>query len=266
MKIKNKGIYIKRWFICSLFALISLYLFSVLLNQSINSPFGTDPTADLINPNIVTTSQHPETIVAPEPTPKPELPPELFLVNKDNPVPASYLPDGLINVYEKYKTKDVSLRDVNVLMNEEAFLACREMFIAAKADGLKGMYILSGFRDYNAQAKLYDEYVTLGGLSDEYPQVAQPGESEHHTGYAIDIAILSEYTQATNLFEQTVQGKWFMENCWDYGFIMRYPTNKKHITGITYESWHYRYVGKQHSLNIKNSGLCLEEYLETLYN
>ena len=63
---------------------------------------------------------------------------------------------------------------------------------------------------------------------------------------------------------ETESLKWLKEHCWDYGFILRYPDGKSHITGIIYESWHFRYVGKELALELKDSGLCLEEYLDLL--
>ena len=78
--------------------------------------------------------------------------------------------------------------------------------------------------------------------------VAIPGTSEHHLGLAVDL-----------LNDAAV--KWFAEHCWDYGFIVRYTADKAHITGIIDEPWHFRYVGKEVSLDMKDSGLCLEEYL-----
>ena len=78
--------------------------------------------------------------------------------------------------------------------------------------------------------------------------VAYPGTSEHHLGLAVDL-----------LGEEAVA--WFTEHCWDYGFIVRYTADKYAITGIVDEPWHFRYVGTEVSLDMKDSGLCLEEYL-----
>ena len=61
---------------------------------------------------------------------------------------------------------------------------------------------------------------------------------------------------------ETAEQKWLMEHCWEYGFILRYPTEKEALTGVGYEPWHYRYVGRPAALDIRDSGLCLEEYLE----
>ena len=81
------------------------------------------------------------------------------------------------------------------------------------------------------------------------------GQSEHQTGLAFDI-------NSTRWdFKDTIEGKWLAENCYDYGFIIRYPENKEDKTGYVYEPWHVRYVGNKVATDIKNSGLCLEEYV-----
>ena len=90
--------------------------------------------------------------------------------------------------------------------------------------------------------------------------VAAPGTSEHQTGMALDI-VSYNYQNLTRKQEETAEQKWLMEHCWEYGFILRYPSDKCEITGIGYEPWHYRYVGRDTAMAIRESGLCLEEYL-----
>lgn len=189
----------------------------------------------------------------------------LMLVNAEHPM-GNTVPQGLINIYDTYGHSETPLRDVSLEMNEEAYLHCREMFQAAQSQGIEGAYILSAYRSYEKQVSLYADYIQQGGASDPYPQVSRPGESEHQSGLVVDIAISSAYgdTQATNDFARTYQGQWFMEHCWEYGFILRYPLDKQHITGIAYESWHFRYVGVEHAMAMKNMNLCLEEYLAYL--
>lgn len=86
--------------------------------------------------------------------------------------------------------------------------------------------------------------------------VAVPGTSEHCLGYAADLCSLEES------FENSEQFAWLQEHCAEYGFILRYPKDKVDITKISYEPWHYRYVGSNHAQIIMSQGLCLEEYLE----
>ena len=93
--------------------------------------------------------------------------------------------------------------------------------------------------------------------------VAVPGTSEHETGMALDIVSYS-YQLLNEQQENTAEQKWFMEHCWEYGFILRYPKDKTEVTGIGYEPWHYRYVGREHAAKLYESGLCLEEYITAL--
>ena len=90
--------------------------------------------------------------------------------------------------------------------------------------------------------------------------MAVPGTSEHQTGLAVDLDSAS-YQVLNRKQEQTKEQKWLMEHCWEYGFILRFPSDKSDVTGIGYEPWHYRYVGKETALAMRDSGLCLEEYL-----
>lgn len=90
--------------------------------------------------------------------------------------------------------------------------------------------------------------------------VAPPGTSEHETGLALDITAQS-YPVLEQDQEDTPEQQWLMENAWRFGFILRYPQEKTEITGICYEPWHYRYVGREAAKEIQEKGLCLEEYL-----
>ena len=93
--------------------------------------------------------------------------------------------------------------------------------------------------------------------------MAIPGTSEHHTGLAADI-ITVDYQVLDEGFAETAAYQWLKENCTQYGFIMRYPKEKQDITGIIYEPWHYRYVGKNVAEKITANDWCLEEYIEHL--
>ena len=90
--------------------------------------------------------------------------------------------------------------------------------------------------------------------------MAVPGTSEHQLGLALDIVDVANQVLDERQENTEVQ-KWLMKNSWKYGFILRYPTDKSDITGISYEPWHYRYVGKEAAKEIYEAGICLEEYL-----
>ena len=113
------------------------------------------------------------------------------------------------------------------------------------------------------------QYINMGYSQEEAKAIAAtivaiPGTSEHQLGLAVDLADVNYLT--LNRHQETMPAqKWLMEHCWEYGFILRYPNEKSEITGIIYEPWHYRYVGKELALKIRDSGLCLEEYLETMF-
>ena len=90
--------------------------------------------------------------------------------------------------------------------------------------------------------------------------MAPPGTSEHQTGLALDI-VAASYQLLDEGQEDTAEQQWLMANSWKYGFILRYPSEKSDITGIGYEPWHYRYVGRAAAAEIYHSGVCLEEFL-----
>ena len=137
------------------------------------------------------------------------------------------------------------------------FPECEDAFALMKKDaaglGLN-IYISSGFRSYASQKSIYNRYVNKDGraLADTYS--ARPGHSEHQTGLSIDLNTI------TQSFGRTKEGKWVAANCHKYGFIIRYPQGKSHITGYCFEPWHLRYVGVEKATAIAQSGLCLEEY------
>lgn len=179
----------------------------------------------------------------------------LILVNYNNPLPDDYKAD-LVSSYQGCK------------VDNRCKSALEEMMKAAKEDGCRP-YIISAYRSIDYQKSLYNrkisEYTRFGYTKQEAEEeasgwVAYPGTSEHHLGLAVDIVDSSNRTLDESQ-EKTKTQKWLIENCYDYGFILRYPNNKKDITHINYEPWHYRYVGKENAKRIKESGLCLEEYL-----
>ena len=129
--------------------------------------------------------------------------------------------------------------------------------------------ICSSYRTWDKQRTLYDyeknRYMAQGYSKEEAEKeaakwVAVPGTSEHQTGLAVDI-VAQSYQILDKKQEDTPEQRWLMENSYKYGFILRFPTDKSKITGINYEPWHYRYVGKEAAKEIYERGICLEEYL-----
>lgn len=182
-------------------------------------------------------------------------------------------------VYEKVSSEDPSTREpkyINgiLVVNKEfglpsnfapgESLEARQAFEAMKSDAAKeGIYLeaFSTYRSYWAQESLYWSYVNEFGQSPTDTFSARAGFSEHQTGLAFDIGGSEKYLWAEEDFKYTQEAKWLKENCTKYGFILRYPEGKERITGYMYESWHFRYIGVEHSKNFENSDLTLEEYL-----
>lgn len=143
-------------------------------------------------------------------------------------------------------------------LKEEISTAFNTMSYDAKSDGIH-LFIASGFRDYNKQESLYDDYYNSFG--EEAKRFSSPaGYSEHQTGLAIDIGGQDPEYWVNSTFYNTSEYKWLEENCYKYGFILRYPDNKEEITGYMFEPWHYRYVGTELSTYLTENNLTLEEH------
>ncbi len=203
-----------------------------------------------------------------------------LLVNRDNLLASDYVPDDLIYVtVRRASSSKVELR-------EEVNEALAKMFEAASAvteytyqvqnskdewvekefsseEGLK-LVLKSGYRSYGTQKTTYANYLARNNGVDDGIS-SPPGASEHQTGMACDI--LSYEYNANNKymndsFYQTPEAQWMEENCYSYGFILRYPEDQEAITQVPYEPWHLRYVGREIAGYIKNHGLTLEEFTE----
>jgi len=174
---------------------------------------------------------------------------EILLVNVDNPLPEDYEPDKLVTLFE-FKARSFDLAKSDIQLERVAYEAAQAMFSAAKADGIDTFIITSGYRSRERQQELYEE--STDGT------VAKPGASEHESGLAFDLSTMSSGAS----FDTTEQFAWLSEHCWEYGFILRYPKGKEDITGLPYEPWHYRYVGKDAAKAIHEKGITLEEYVK----
>lgn len=179
----------------------------------------------------------------------------LILVNAWNPIPS----DRAFNLTEVENGYSMDARCAGDLWN---------MMNDCRAAGLSPL-ICSAYRTQELQETLFWRQVgnlEAAGYSSEsaYAEasksVAIPGCSEHQIGLAVDIVDVS-YQRLNDAQENTAAQQWLMQNCWRYGFILRYPKDKVEITGIYYEPWHYRYVGKDAAAAMYLRGACLEEYL-----
>lgn len=174
---------------------------------------------------------------------------ELMLVNKFNYLDENYAPDDIVKVSMQFAYGDNEIK-------KEVYEKFRSMYNDAKKEGLY-LIITSSYRDYNFQKELWDSYANQKG--DEWADSvsARAGYSEHQTGYTLDIVT---YNANMSSFEKTDEFKWLQDNAYKYGFILRYPKDKEDITGYSYESWHYRYVGKAVATKIKKLGITFDEY------
>lgn len=143
-----------------------------------------------------------------------------------------------------------------------------EMLTDCQEAGLHPV-VCSAYRTQSTQTRLYNNKVSRlrnqgysweGARTEAARWVALPGTSEHQTGLALDI-VAASYQVLDDQQAGTAEQKWLMEHCWEYGFILRYAEDKCQITGIGYEPWHYRYVGREAAAAIQESGQCLEEHL-----
>ena len=174
----------------------------------------------------------------------------LVLVNKNNQLQSDYIPKNLESISLRFANKDKYLRkDV-----KEAF---ENLSSEASALGYR-IVAVSAYRDYNYQNELFNYYVEEKGLDYALDCSAKPGHSEHQTGLAVDVE--GENKDYDN-FEDTKEFSWMKENAHRFGFILRYPKGKEHITGFKYEPWHYRYVGIDAAYEIYEKNITLEEYL-----
>ncbi len=147
--------------------------------------------------------------------------------------------------------------------------ALDDMFDAFFAEtGSRDYQITQGYRTYDEQAAIYDDYQEIYGAEQGALLAARPGYSEHHTGMAIDMNVYTasgvSYSLATAGAADPIYG-WIYENAAKYGLVLRYPDSKTTVTGITNEPWHFRYVGRGHAAYMAENGLVLEEYLALLY-
>ena len=175
---------------------------------------------------------------------------KLLLVNADHPLP------------EGFEVELKALRNGHHV-DIRVYPELQQMFDDARAEGIYP-YINESFRTAQRQQEILDSYISryeAQGMSRAAAEekalqvVALPGTSEHQLGLALDI--IAEFDA-----DNTATWQWLKQHCAEYGFILRYPADKEEITGISYEPWHFRYVGVEAAREIMSSGVCLEEYLE----
>ncbi|MFI3201856.1 MAG: M15 family metallopeptidase [Eubacteriales bacterium] len=183
----------------------------------------------------------------------------LILINKQHPVPVGY-------EVKLATIKDSMKCDVRILPH------LLDMLQAAKEESNINLIVCSPYRDYERQAYLFEQKM-LSFIKEDFSYfeayqlssqtVTVPGASEHQIGIAVDF-ITSDYMSLDTGFADTVGGEWLAKNAHRFGFILRYPLGKEYITGIQFEPWHYRYVGKTAATMMYEQDITLEEFIEGL--
>lgn len=179
---------------------------------------------------------------------------KLIIANRDNTLPDDFNVElSNIDKIRKFDSRAISFLD--------------NMINDMQKDGITNIWVQSAFRSIEEQEKVYNdkvnEYLRSGlpkeeaeRLTSEY--INKPGQSDHNLGLAVDFNNVKEN------FENTKAFTWLNLNAANYGFILRYPKDKENITNISYEPWHWRFVGQDHAKKMKELNMCLEEYVEYL--
>lgn len=175
-----------------------------------------------------------------------------ILVNKHNYLKEDYVPENLKSLSSTYALS-------NMKMVEEAANAFESLSKDASKENYK-IIAMSTYRSYEYQVDLYNKYVKSDGKDAADTYSGRPGNSEHQTGLAVDVY---NQTETYTNFEKTEEYDWMQENAYKYGFILRFPKDKENETGYEFESWHYRYVGKDIAKYIHKHNITLEEYIAT---
>jgi D-alanyl-D-alanine carboxypeptidase len=181
----------------------------------------------------------------------------LVLVNKQYKLPSTYAPKDLVLASnagirrgESYYLRNIIIADLKSIVD------------AAKADGID-LSIVSAYRSYQTQVDTYNYWLNKNNNDVAYVDTfsARPGHSQHQLGTTIDFSTNEIGDSLGDTFANTKASKWLSTNSYLYGFVLSFPKGYESITGYKYESWHFRYIGKENALEMKNSGMILENYL-----
>lgn len=243
-KIKfNKRIIRRNILIIGIIILICIIIKFIIPKKKTNSNTNTIEVAKISKTNI----QEKDTT-----TSKEQLDWKLTLVNQSNKLPENYEMKLLsIDEYRKFDSRAIKY--------------LQDMIEDMREDGVRNIWVQSSYRSVEEQTTVYNNkiqyYKEQGKTEKEAKRLTEqvinkPGYSEHNLGLAVDF----NYVNGT--FEETKAFAWLKEKAEKYGFILRYPKEKENITKVTYEPWHWRYVGKENAKKINELGMCLEEYVE----
>ena len=187
----------------------------------------------------------------------------LVLVNND----CRFDPDTVTDLVSVYlnKTEHYEAKDWVLSVDPRVSDALNKWLEAGyEKNEFSSVNVVAGYRSYQEQQTIYDNAVASRGEEYAKQYINQPGASEHHTGLAVDLSVIDRNGGTTDDFNGAGKQTWLREHAWEFGLILRYPPEKVDITGIDFESWHYRYVGLPHAKIIAENNLCLDEYIELL--
>ena len=189
----------------------------------------------------------------------------LVLINKNY----EYLfldEEEMISMYSLIEDDSYSVSGVDVLVRETAAYALDQMLTDFYLNTYTGdINILCGYRSKEEAQQLFDASAAENGLEHAQRYVMLPGYSEHHSALSVDLGIMLPEGGIGYQFTEDPYS-WITNQCYTYGFILRYPEEKSDITEIGYESWHFRYLGVPNATAVRNEGLCLEEYIDFIKN
>ena len=178
----------------------------------------------------------------------------ITLANRDVLLESSYIPDDLVDVKARSTVKCQLRKEANDALND--------MFAAAEQDGFV-LYVKSAYRSYQTQNTMYNNRLDKNHGRDD-GMVAYPGASDHQTGLGVDILNYA-WTQKDGMnkeFALTAEAKWMEAHCQEFGFVLRYMADKEDVTGIKFEPWNFRYVGKEVAAYMMENHLSLEEFTQ----
>lgn len=175
-----------------------------------------------------------------------------LIVNKHYYIDENFIPSDLVTLSIQYAAQDRQLQS-------EAADALKAVCDALESETGLRMYASSAYRSYQTQVDIYNSYLASKGQEATDLVAARPGFSEHQTGLTVDMTPVGS---SMSEFEDSEQYLWMLDNCYKYGWILRYPEGKTAITGYDFEAWHYRYLGVDLATKVYNSGLTYDEYYE----
>lgn len=239
-------------------AIVTVSAVVILIKNAINDNNDKEQSSELVSSEDISSEQiaasEPEYVTLGDYTLDASFS-RLLLINGENPLPEDYdtnVREYLVEIPDEYRNNDYVTQ-----IHKDILPYVTAMVANAQADGVN-LQVWSPFRSYAIQNDLFQKQVERVGGDEAKAAtvVARPGTSEHNTGLCAD------FNMASDTFETTPMYTWMCENAEDYGFILRYPKEKEHITGVIYESWHWRFVGINAAKEINELGLTLEEYIE----